>query len=279
MFHIERMTFEDFPFAVQLSNTMNWNMTLRDFELAMSLEPEGCFLLFHDSKRVGITTTVSYGEMGWLGNLIVREEYRRKNAGGFLVNRAVDYLKRKGVGTIGLYAYPHLVAFYERFGFNLDKDFSVLQGDPVSPLPINLLEKIQEEFIPSVITFDSRCFGANRAKLLESMFFSGKNLCYGLIENEEVKGFVAAKLFDGVAEIGPLVCKENGVDDAKLLLGNLLAKLPGLKVSICVPRNENALLNQLFASGFQEKFSVSRMFLGPKVTAKCIYIPESLERG
>jgi len=279
MFHIERMTSEDFPFAVQLSNTMNWNMTLRDFELAMSLEPEGCFLLFHDSKRVGITTTVSYGELGWLGNLIVREEYRRKNAGGFLVNRAVDYLKRKGVGTIGLYAYPHLVAFYERFGFNLDKDFSVLQGEPVFPSSINALEKIQEEFIPSVITIDSRCFGANRAKLLESMFYSGKNLCYGLIENEEVNGFVAAKLFDGVAELGPLVCKENGVDDAKLLLGNLLAKLPGLKVSICVPRNENALQNQLFASGFQEDFSVSRMFLGPKVTAKCIYSPESLERG
>jgi len=279
MFRVERMAPEDFPFAVQLSNTMNWNMTLEDFELAMSLEPEGCFLLFQDSKRVGITTTVSFGKMGWLGNLIVREEYRRKNTGGLLVNRAVDYLSRKGVGTIGLYAYPHLVAFYEHFGFKLDKDFSVLRGEPVFPSPINALKKIQEEFIPSVIAFDSKCFGANRAKLLESMFFSGKNLCYGLIDNEEVKGFAAAKLYDRMADIGPIVCKENGVDDAKLLLGNLLAKLPGLKVSICVPRNENALLKQLFASGFQEDFIVSRMFLGPKVTAKCIYSPESLERG
>ena len=100
-----------------------------------------------------------------------------------------------------------------------------------------------------------------------------------MIDNEEVKGFAAAKLYDRMADIGPIVCKENGVDDAKLLLGNLLAKLPGLKVSICVPRNENALLKQLFASGFQEDFIVSRMFLGPKVTAKCIYSPESLERG
>jgi len=270
---------DDFPFAIQLSNTMNWKMTIEDFELSMALEPEGCFLLLQGSKRVGIATTVSFGKVGWLGNLIVREDCRRKNAGGFLVNFAVDYLKCKGVDTIGLFAYTRLVAFYEDFGFKLDKDFSVLQGEPVFHSQANVIEKTQEKFGPSVIAFDSKCFGANRAKLLESMFFSGKNLCYGLIDNEEIKGFAAAKLYDRMAEIGPLVCRANGVDAAKLLLGNLLAKLPGINLSICVPRNETALLEHLFASGFQEDFIVSRMFLGPNVTAKCIYIPESLERG
>ncbi len=153
MFRVERMAPEDFPFAVQLSNTMNWKMTVEDFELAMALEPEGCFLLLQGSKRVGIATTVSFGKVGWLGNLIVREDCRRKNAGGLLVNCALDYLKCKGVGTIGLYAYTHLVAFYEHFGFKLDKDFSVLQGEPVSPTPKNPLERIQEKFVPSRNSF------------------------------------------------------------------------------------------------------------------------------
>ena len=279
MFHVERMAPEDFPFAVQLSNTMNWNMTAEDFEFSLALEPEGCFILFQGSKRIGIATTISYGRVGWLGNLILREEYRRKSAGGFLVNCAVNYLKCKGVSTIGLYSYNYLVAFYERFGFKIDKNFNVLHGNPVFSAPTNPLEKIQEEIVPSVITFDRKCFGANRAKLLESLLFSGKNLCYGLIENSEVRGFAVAKLFDGNAEIGPLVCKADGGDDAKILLENLLAKLSGLKVYLCVPESESALLRQLSAIGFQEDFSVSRMFLGSNLTAKCIYSPESLERG
>jgi len=225
MFRVERMAPEDFPFAVQLSNTMNWKMTVEDFELAVALEPEGCFLLLEGSKRVGIVTTVRFGKVGWLGNLIVREDCRRKNAGGFMVNCAVDYLKCKGVGTIGLFAYRRLVAFYEHFGFKIDRDFSVLQGEPVSPRPKNPLERIQEKFVPSLIAFDSKCFGANRAKLLEGLFFNEKNLCYGLIDNEELKGFAVAKLYDRMAEIGPLVCRANGVDGAELLLGNLLEKL------------------------------------------------------
>jgi len=31
MFRVERMDVDDFSFAVQLANTMNWNMALEDF--------------------------------------------------------------------------------------------------------------------------------------------------------------------------------------------------------------------------------------------------------
>jgi hypothetical protein len=83
MFRVEQMNPEDFPFAVKLSNTMNWNMTVEDFELALELEPEGCFILQDGSERFGIATTVSFGKVGWFGNLIVKEEARRKGAGAF----------------------------------------------------------------------------------------------------------------------------------------------------------------------------------------------------
>ncbi len=93
MFHIEKMTVKDFPFAFQLSNTMNWNATIEDFELATTLEPEGCFVLLDGSKRVAIATAVSFGRIGWFGNLIVREEYRKKGAGNLLTKYALEYLR------------------------------------------------------------------------------------------------------------------------------------------------------------------------------------------
>ena len=101
---------EDFAFAVELANTMDWNMATEDFEFMTQLEPEGCLVLFDGLKPVGIATCIVYGKVGWFGNLIVEEEYRHKGAGSFLVKYAVEYLLGKGVETIGLYAvsYTHL---------------------------------------------------------------------------------------------------------------------------------------------------------------------------
>ena len=71
MFQVKPMDQKDFGFAVELANTMDWNMATEDFQFAKQLEPEGCFVLFDDSKRVGIATCISYGKVGWFGNLIV----------------------------------------------------------------------------------------------------------------------------------------------------------------------------------------------------------------
>jgi GNAT superfamily N-acetyltransferase len=156
MFHVEKMKADDFSFAVQLANTMNWNMAVEDFEFMMKLEPQGCFVLFHGSERLGICTGVSFGRVGWFGNLVVKGDYRREGIGSLLVKHALDYLKNKGVETIGLYAYPHLVSFYKSFDFKPDIDFLVLQGKTAFPQAEGIVRKAKKQDVPEVIDFDSR---------------------------------------------------------------------------------------------------------------------------
>src|SRR5665647_766546 len=110
MLQIRPMTAEDFVFATELANTMDWNMAIDDFQFMTSLEPGGCFVLFDGSKPIGIATSNSYGKVGWFGNLIVKEEYRGKGAGSQLVKHASAYLHGKGVETIGSVSYTHLRA-------------------------------------------------------------------------------------------------------------------------------------------------------------------------
>ncbi len=281
MFRVEKMHVDDFPFAVELANTMGWDMTVEDFEFAVKLEPDGCFVLFHGSERAGVATCVSYGQVGWFGNLVVGAAFRQKGAGALLVRHAINYLKGTGVETIGLYAYPHLIGFYRQFGFKADVDFLVFQGKVALSVTgeTGQLQRAKKQDIPALIDFDSGCFGACRRKLLEPMLRDKDNLCYMTVDENGIAGYCAATVYAETAGVGPLICRRNRGDVAATLLQVVLGKLRKRDVFICVSAEENALLSVLSKAGLQEKFRVTRMFLGNAAAKGCTYIAESLERG
>jgi GNAT superfamily N-acetyltransferase len=279
MFHVKKMEISDFPFAVQVANAMNWNMSSEDFRFMMKLEPEGCFVLFQNLERLGIVTSISYGKVGWFGNLVVREDIRREGVGRILANHAISYLKNLGVETIGIYAYPHLVSFYENLGFERDVDFAVLKRKATFSFTEVGLQEAPKKNISKLIDFDEQYFGANRQKLLQAILLSHRNLCYISTENSKIAGYVTAKLYSKTAEVGPLVCQVNHEREAALLLESILARLNGVEVFIYIPKKETKLLEVLYKKGFIEDFRVARMFLGSIITNNCIYTAESLERG
>ena len=270
---------QDFAFAARLANTMDWNMALEDFEFLKFLEPEGCFVLYEGSKKVGIATCISYGALGWFGNLVVKEEYRKKGAGSTLVTHAIDYLHTKGVKTIGLYAYPRLLDFYSNLGFRSDEDLSVLYAQTLSSFKFESLPKIERHNFQSITKLDSQCFGGDRKRLLESIILKPTNLSYFVSEGKEDLGYVASTIYESMAWIGPLICKESRPDIAILLLKAVISKMEGKSVYAVVPKKNCCLIDCFSKFGFKETFFVSRMFLGENLSKNCIYLPESLERG
>jgi GNAT superfamily N-acetyltransferase len=279
MFNVRQMSADDFPFATELANTMDWNMAVEDFEFSSWLDPFGCFVAVHGSKRIAIATCVSYGKVGWFGNLVVKEEFRSQGVGSLLVKHAVDYLQNKGVETIGLYAYQNLLDFYDNFGFKCGEDFSVLKINSLGTSTYEKKPKIVNEIIGEIERFDAEFFGANRSRLLESIIFEKGNLGYYSSNSNGILGYVASTVYDKMAWVGPLVFRKGYSDLAASLVKAVLAKLRGQMVYLVPSKKETALLNMLLGLGFEEDFSVSRMFLGQPVANNCIYMPESLERG
>ena len=155
----------------------------------------------------------------------------------------------------------------------------VLQGKAVFPVLQETARAAKKLDVSKVIDFDCQCFGASRKKLLEPILLNKSNLCFILTENNEIIGYVAAKVYDEMAEVGPLICPANHVEAAVLLLKTILSRLNGLNIFMTIPKKEAALLDVLFKAGLKEDFRVTRMFLGPAVAKNCIYVAESLERG
>jgi len=279
MFRVEPMGKKDFQFATELANTMDWNMAPEDFQFNFDLDPGGCLVAFRGRERVGIATCVSLGKVGWFGNLVVKEKYRNMGIGSLLVRHAVNYLRGRGVETVGLYAYPSLVRFYGNMGFRADEEFSVLSTDFHGSLASEALPRIEKLQVKAVEKFDSQFFGGNRKKLLESIILEEGNLSYLEREGNEIAGYIAATVYWKMAWIGPLVCQKGKVDVAAALLKAVLANVKDKSVYTALPKRESALVNMLFDVGFKEDFSVTRMFLGQAVAKNCIYMAESLERG
>ena len=273
------MRASDYSFATQLANTMNWNMATEDFQFMASLEPKGCFVLFDGIKRVGIATCISYGKVGWFGNLIVQEDYRHRGAGSNLVTHAIDYLRDKSVQTIGLYAYPNLTGFYGELGFKFDEDFAVLNKEHLEYITAKALPTTGRQQFSSIIKFDNQCFSGDRKKLLKSIILEKDNASYYFSDTTGLVGYVAATIYETMAWIGPLVCQKTRNEVANLLVEAILTKMGGKSVYAVASKKECVLLELFFSLGFREEFFVSQMFLGEKPARNCIYLAESLERG
>jgi len=279
MFYLEKMTEKDFEFALRLTDTRDWNLVEDDFKFMTKLEPEGCFVLFEGSERVGLITSIGFDRIGWFGNLIVEERHRKKGAGALLVKSVVSYFLSKGVNNVGLYSYTDAIPFYEKLGFKYDSEFTVLEGK-ASTSPANaIVRKAGKEDFQKIINHDSGCFGASRKKLLEAILGNVANLCYLSTENGRILGYAMAKVYEGVAEIGPLACQRERSSIAIDLLKTVLNRLGGFDVSLCLPTKETVIIDFLSKLGISERFRVARMFLKPFGAKDCIYLAESLERG
>jgi len=279
MFQIRVLTPKDYTFAVELANTMNWNMAPEDFYYMAKLEPNGSFLVVDEDKPVGVATCIGYGRVGWFGNLIVDPAYRNRGAGGMLVRHAVDYLHAMGAETVGLYAYPHLKEFYSRLGFTSDVDFALLHAEGVLPVEGAGAHRIEDAHLKKIAAFDSQFFGGDRSRLIDSIVLETGNAGYYVSDRGHVVGYIAAPIYQSMAWIGPLVCVPSRFDVAGKLVSSVLTKLAGKSVYAVVPKGDTVLLDLLSSIGFKEEFMVTRMYSGVSLAKNCIYLAESLERG
>ncbi|HVO75537.1 MAG TPA: GNAT family N-acetyltransferase, partial [Ignavibacteriaceae bacterium] len=81
-----------------------------------------------DKKIVGFGNGLTNGKTGWIGNILVKPEYRRQGIGHMITAHLVEYFKTKGCRSQLLIASEMGKNIYSRLGFRIVGNYNVYKS-------------------------------------------------------------------------------------------------------------------------------------------------------
>ncbi len=258
---IRVMTHGDIDFAMRLQDMVGWGNTRADIERALYYEPQGCFVASVNGVDVGIVNSFIYGDVGFIGNLIVLPERRGKGVGAALMRGAIERLTRDGAGTIRLDGVQKAIPLYERLGFK-GEYWSLRYTGIASKAPHHSIEPMRREDLEQVAKLDRRFFGLDRSQKLKRVQHDFPDLCFKASKESEIHGFIMAKPGVSNVRVGPWICDPKRPEFVEPLLNALSSKVDGHKLWIGIPEGNRASVKIIEVKGFTQMPSSLRMSYG-----------------
>ncbi len=258
---IREMTAGDLDFCLEMFRITGWGNTADDVRRMISYEPGGCFAASLGGEDVGMVGSIRYGEVGYLGNLIVLPEYRGRGIGATLMNEAMEHLLDSGVKSIRLDSVPKAIPLYERLGFR-EESLSLRFTGRASERGVTGCECMDEADLPEVSDLDLRLFGAPRGRVLRRVHADFPTLCFVARKGSRLVGFIMAKEGEGRTRIGPWICEPDERGIAENLLHRLMDEVAGSMLWTGVPEGNRGSVEILERNGFISGPSSHRMCHG-----------------
>lgn len=252
-------TERDIPEFLALAAAEGWISGAWELEFLLSAFPPGCLVCRACGAPVAFITTVKYGRSGWVGNLIVRNEWRGKGVGSELMGRGMAALSAAGTRTVWLTASASGRPIYERLGFSAVDTVVRWQGSGTLA-PGNQPARAEE-----IAALDAAGWGDSRVSLLRAVSRRGPAVY-------SPKGFLVCQQWEDAVQLGPWGCA-NPEAAALLLDRALVPSGSGSRLFLDVPELNRAARCLLVSRGFAPVSSTTLMSLGdkPAYAARLIY--------
>ncbi len=236
--NIEPFRTENIAPFLRLAASEKWVADTWEFEFLLSKFPQGCLAARgDDGETAGFVTSLCHERSGWIGNLIVAEQFRGKGIGETLFRKAMEALREAGAETFWLTASKQGKSLYEKHGFSCIDTIVRWTGigrqrhaenDPITDSVITT---------PSVSGIDNQAWGDRRDALLAATVGRGKLLI-------EESGFLVIRPCGDAMQFGPFSALDNGT--AEHLFDAALHTIPlGTKVCLDAPASNRAALGLL----------------------------------
>lgn len=209
-----RMDDGDIPFAVDVTATEGWYLERDDFSFYLE---HGMAVIAEEDRPVGLATAALYGELAWIGNVLILPEYRNAGAGGKLLSHLLAELRSTGARTVALYAYDRSRSLYERNGFHFD---AVLWEVEIPA--VRFVRHAESTVDSELISFDARYFKHDRGAILRHIA-SRKGARVFRAEGEHLTGYMMCSPSspDYGTEIAPFIAPRSTALDMLAAAGDL----------------------------------------------------------
>ncbi|MBM3292689.1 GNAT family N-acetyltransferase [Candidatus Bathyarchaeota archaeon] len=253
----------DIAFWMNMIEAAGWDNTVADAKRCLYLEPKGCFIASSNKDDIGIVNSFQYGKLGWIGNLIVKPEFRGLGYGEELMKYAINHLKNEGVTTIRLDAVPKAVSLYERLGFK--HEWKSLRYSCISEKKnTENVTLIKPSEMNEIHRLDKRYCGFDRKKFVEKIREEFPNLCYKISLQGKIRGYIMARHLNNSYKIGPWICEEDNEYDAEQLLHTVMRQTEGFELKLGIPEPNLMAIKIAEKNQFNQLPTSFRMCLGDR---------------
>jgi len=208
---------------------------------------------------VGTVAFLRYDSFAWIAMMLVDPQERGIGIGTELMQQALFALQ--STACVGLDATPAGEPLYRRFGFVNDSHF-VRTKTTVEALRFGMkagsARKMDAEDFAAVLQLDREVFGADRGKLLTSLFARAPECCWIVRDGAKVRGYTFGRPGHLYRQLGPVVAEDSGT--ARALVAQCCSELDGTPLAIDAPRLHGDWLDWLGSVGFVEERPFVRMF-------------------
>ena len=207
---------DDLPAITALRTSVGW--AAHDWALRAAVRPPARTVVVQDpdGRVVAVGSGTAYGALGFVGNMVVAAEHRRRGLGAAVLQDVVADLEGRGCTRLELYATPEGRPLYRRHGFEL-ADPSAMARLPrdagwTSPAGVAVSEAGRHD-IAALAAYDAPRFGGDRRQLLAPMVDDpGRPLLVARRDDGAVVGY--AWLRPDGDRLGPFLADDPGVAEA-----------------------------------------------------------------
>jgi GNAT superfamily N-acetyltransferase len=261
MVTLHTLTADDQDFFLGLIDTVGWGLTDSDYRRMLKFSADGMFKATVGGVDVGVVVTVEYGDVAWIGNLVVAPGARGRGVGEVLMRLAVDHLLGRGVRSMRLDSVQKAIPLYRRLGFR-EEYWSLRYTARASRGPVTGVEPMRVGDLDAVEELDRAIFRARRERLLRWVYDAYPGLCFAYWEGGTLTGYIMAKDGSDSVRVGPWICRPGHAGAAEALLRSVMNKRVGEAVWVGCPEGNRSSVAVLTRNGFTALPSSLRMCFG-----------------
>lgn len=254
---IEPFRLDDIAPFLKLAAAENWVVEPWEFEFLLSEFSQGCFAALGENRETaGFVTSLRHGRSGWIGNLIVAEQFRGRGIGKVLFSNAMEALQEAGAETIWLTASKQGMPLYEKLGFSCIDTIIRWNGYGRGRYGGHDPETGGENMISSVSGIDYQAWDDRRDVLLAATVGRGRLLL-------QESGFLVIQSCGEARQFGPFSALDFGTAENifETALGTVLH---GTRIYLDTPASNREALRLFNRRRMRIAGSNELMFAGKK---------------